>query len=54
METDKPDLEKQSLSVTIASLIGAALNGIVAYVAVYFFKPLWEKLIKWWKNEPNS
>lgn len=54
METDKSEIKKQSLSVTIASLIGAAVNGIVAYVAVYFFKPLWEKLIKWWKNESNS
>lgn len=54
METDKKDVKKQSLSVTLASVIGAAINGIVAYVAVYFFKPLWEKLIKWWKNESNS
>lgn len=46
METDKKDIKKQSLSVTVGSLVGAAINGIVGYVAVYFFKPLWEKLIK--------
>jgi uncharacterized membrane protein len=41
----------QTVSITIAGLIGSALNGIIAYVAVYFFKPLWEKMVKWWKNE---
>lgn len=54
METDKEDIKKQSLSVTVGSLVGAAINGIIGYVAVYFFKPLWEKLIKWWKNESNG
>jgi hypothetical protein len=41
----------QTISVTLAAIIGSAINGIVAYIAVYFFKPLWEKIIKWWNNE---
>lgn len=41
----------QMVPITIAGLIASALNGIIAYIAVYFFKPVWEKLIKWWNNE---
>lgn len=39
-------IKTQSLSITICGLMVSAINGIVGYVAVYFFKPLWEKLIK--------
>jgi len=46
---DEP-LKKQSVSFTMASLIMAAINGIVGYIAVYFFKPLWEKIVKLWNN----
>jgi hypothetical protein len=38
----------QTIPITISSLIVSALNGIIGYIAVYFFKPAWEKLIKWW------
>lgn len=41
----------QTVSITLAGLIGSALNGIIAYIAVYFFKPLWEKIIKWFQNK---
>lgn len=41
----------QTVTITVAGLISSALNGIIGYVAVYFFKPLWEKLIKWWKHD---
>jgi len=37
----------QVFSVTIAGLIASAINGIIAYIAVYFFKPLWEKFVAW-------
>lgn len=36
----------QTVTITLASLVASAINGIIAYVAVYFFKPLWEKLMK--------
>lgn len=36
----------QSVSITVCGLMASAINGIVAYIAVYFFKPLWEKIIK--------
>lgn len=56
-----PKFKQQMISVTISlsSVISSAINGIVAFIAVYFFKPLWEKLVKildakqdyWNKNE---
>jgi hypothetical protein len=46
---DEP-LKKQSVSFTMASLMMAAINGIVGYIAVYFFKPLWEKIVKLWND----
>jgi flagellar basal body-associated protein FliL len=53
MESEEKNKSKiQTISITLIGVIGAAINGIVGYIAVYFFKPLWEKLIKKWnKNE---
>lgn len=41
----------QTISITVAGVIAAAINSIVGYIAVYFFKPLWEKIMKWWNND---
>lgn len=47
----KKKLKMQTISITLVGLLSSAINGIVAYIAVYFFKPLWEKTIRWWNNE---
>lgn len=47
----KKQFKIQTIPLTLAGLIGSAINGIVAYIAVYFFKPLWDKIIRWWNNE---
>lgn len=42
----------QMLPITIASLTISAINGIVGFLAVYFFAPIWVKIVAWWnKNE---
>lgn len=41
----------QMVPITLAGLITSAINGIIAYIAVYFFKPLWDKLMRWWQND---
>jgi ABC-type nickel/cobalt efflux system permease component RcnA len=41
----------QMVPITLAGLIASALNGIIAYIAVYFFKPLWDKTLKWFQNK---
>lgn len=49
----KQKMKIQSVTISFAGLILAAINGIVGYIAVYFFKPLWEKLIKRF-NDKNT
>lgn len=49
-DSNKP-IKIQSVSITVCGLMASAINGIVAYIAVYFFKPLWEKIINWNKHE---
>lgn len=51
MENKEYNLEKQCVTVTIGGMIAAAVNGIVAFIAVYFFKPVWNKLIKITSNK---
>lgn len=49
LDTDK--IEKQNISITFGGLIASAISAIVGYIAVYFFKPIWEKIIKWWYRQ---
>lgn len=37
-------IKKQAIGITF--IIEAALQGIIAFIAAYFFKPIWYKLIK--------
>ena len=48
-DSDKK-LQSQSV-ITIGAIINAMVNGIVGYIAVYFFQPIWIKIVKWWKQE---
>lgn len=47
-----PKFKQQMISVTISlsSMLSSAINGIVAFIAVYFFKPIWDKMISYWSN----
>lgn len=49
---DSDKIKIQMLPITIASLSISAINGIVGFLAVYFFTPIWIKIVAWWnKNE---
>tara|TARA_B100002019_G_scaffold128310_1_gene110405 strand:- start:552 stop:722 length:171 start_codon:yes stop_codon:yes gene_type:complete len=49
---DKP-IKKQSITMT--TIVGKAIEAIVAYIVLFFFKPVWDKLVGWWnKNDKNS
>ena len=49
---DKP-IKKQS--ITMSTIIGKAIEAVVAYIALWFFKPVWDRIVKWWnKNDKNS
>jgi hypothetical protein len=53
MSDKEPNKTKiQMLPITIGSLTVSAINGIVGFLAVYFFAPIWVKIVAWWnKNE---
>lgn len=48
MNKDSEEVKNQS--VTMTTIAGKAIEAIVAYITIWFFKPLWEKLVKWWNN----
>lgn len=49
-ENSSKEVHKQCVSLSIAGLLTQAINGIVAYVAVYFFKPFWDRIVTYWKK----
>ena len=46
--------EIKTQSITMSTIIGKALEAVVAYIVLWFFKPLWDNLIKWWKTKNDS
>ena len=44
-------IKKQS--ITVSTIIGKAIEAVVAYVVLFFFKPVWDRLVRWWNNDNN-
>jgi hypothetical protein len=42
-------IKKQAIGLTF--VIESILKGIIGFIAAYFFKPVWEKFLKWWTNK---
>ena len=42
------------LHITVSAIIGKAVEAVVAYIVLFFFKPLWDNLVKWWKKDKNE
>ena len=39
-------------ALTLGGIINASVSGIVSFIAVSFFAPIWTKIIAWWnKND---
>lgn len=51
---DNNNLKKQSITITIGSVLTSCLHGIIGYIAAYCFKPLWEKTIRVITNKKDS
>ena len=51
---NKEEAETQMIPIvpalTLGGIINAAVSGIVSFIAVYFFTPLWNKMISYWNN----
>jgi hypothetical protein len=54
MENEK-EVETQMIPIvpalTMSGIINASISGIVSFIAVYFFTPVWKKIINWWNNK---
>lgn len=45
-------IKKQS--ITMSTIIGKAIEAVVAYVVLFFFKPVWDRLVKWWNKDNDN
>lgn len=48
------DHEVKKQSITMSTIIGKAIEAVVAYIVLWFFEPVWKKLVKWWKGKDES
>lgn len=48
--TNKKKLKYTCLVIPAAATSGV-ISGICSVITVYFFKPVWDKTMKWWNNE---
>jgi hypothetical protein len=50
---NKEETKTQTIIVpalTLGGIINASVSGIVSFIAVYFFTPVWNKTINYWNN----
>ncbi len=45
-------IEKQS--ITVSTIIGKVIEAIIVYITIYFFKPVWEKIVGMWKKKDEK
>ena len=50
-DSDKK-IEKQS--VTVSTIIGKVIEAIIVYITIYFFKPVWERIVGMWKKKDEE
>ena len=41
-------------SVTLGLIITKTIEAIVGFIAISLFKPIWDKIVKWWNNERKT
>ncbi len=45
-------IKKQSITMT--TILGKAIEAVVAYIVLFFFKPVWDRLVKWWNKDNDN
>lgn len=45
-------IKKQSITMT--TIIGKAIEAVVAYIVLWFFEPVWKKIVKWWQSNDDN
>ena len=55
-EDIKEDDKVEKQSITLNTIIAKVVEAIVSYIALYFFTPIWKRIMKWWyeDNETKS
>lgn len=50
------EIEKQCLVPVVVTtpVINGIIGGISSVITAYFFKPLWQKIVKKWKRNTNE
>jgi len=55
MENKEEEAKTQMIPIvpalTISGIINASISGIVSFIAVYFFTPIWNKIIRSYNNK---
>ena len=41
-------------SVTLSLIITKTIEAIVGFIAISLFKPIWDKIVKWWNSERKT
>ena len=54
MTQDSESEEVKPQSITAATILTAAVEAVVGYIVVWFFEPVWKRIIKWWKGKDES
>ena len=52
--TDNIDNQCLVPVVVTTPIISGVIGGISSVITAYFFKPVWEKTMKWWNNEHKT
>lgn len=53
MDENTKDIEinqQAIVEITIGSILSSIVNSIVGFIAVYFFKPIWDKIVIYWNK----
>lgn len=50
--TDSDKIKTQS--ITVNAIIGKIVEAIFTYIALYFFTPVWKKIMGWWKKDKKD
>lgn len=50
MEHKDEDKEYQILMIPVV-VVNGIVGGIISVITSYFFRPIWEKFMRWFKNE---
>ena len=51
MKEDQEEVKSQSIETVLIFVFWNGLKGIVGYIASYFFRPWWEKIMKWYEKK---